>query len=327
MANKKISELTTATSLNNTDQFPIVQSSFTKKTLFQTIKTAIQTITGLTAKSVLSVNDELLINDSAESFSPKKVTVQTVIDAVAGAGIVPVFKEGCTLSNNGGDPTNDIDIAVGKWTDSTLEEIMELESPLTIQLDVAGLNGLDTGAKANSTWYYVYLIKRLDNGTVSGLFSASATSPTLPANYSVFRKIGAVVTDGAGAIRGFFQKGNDFTLKLNAIIINGVTASTSAVLTTVICPPNEKAKIVFMMADGTTGATTRYYALVSSPLVTDSTVSVTNNNYIEVAITGYRAFSSISYTVQTDSSSRVRYKTTSTSSTIYVQSYGYEMGL
>lgn len=60
-----------------------------------------------------------------------------------------------------------------------------------------GVNGLDTGTLAASTWYYVYVI--YNGTTTAGLFSLSSTSPTLPSGYTYFARVGAVRTDSSGS--------------------------------------------------------------------------------------------------------------------------------
>lgn len=121
---------------------------------------------------------------------------------------------GLILSNNVSDATNDIDIATGEVTsDGSVPYLMILSSALTKRLDAAwavGTNqgGLDTGAIANTT-YHVWLIQRSDTGVVDVLFSTSATSPTMPANYDRKRRIGAIIRESA-AIVGFFQLGQFF---------------------------------------------------------------------------------------------------------------------
>jgi hypothetical protein len=120
---------------------------------------------------------------------------------------------GLTLSNNVSDTTNDIDIAAGIAIDATNAKFMKLASGLTKRLDAAwavGTNqgGLDTGAIANTT-YHMWLIMRSDTGVVDVLFSASATSPTMPASYDYKRRIGSIVRSG-GAIAAFVQTGDTF---------------------------------------------------------------------------------------------------------------------
>ena len=113
---------------------------------------------------------------------------------------------------NDTDTAHDIAIAVGSCIDSTFAFKLELSSVLTKQIDAAwsvgdDAGGLDTGAVANSTWYYIWLIKKDSDSSIDALFSTSATSPTMPAGYTYKRRIrGAVLTDGSANILGFEQK-------------------------------------------------------------------------------------------------------------------------
>ncbi|MFC3939633.1 hypothetical protein CCU68_18785 [Pseudomonas gingeri NCPPB 3146 = LMG 5327] len=68
---------------------------------------------------------------------------------------------------------------------------------LNINAAVVGVNGLDTGALAASTWYSLWVIW---NGTVtSGLLSLSATSPTLPSGYTHKARVGWIRTDATSS--------------------------------------------------------------------------------------------------------------------------------
>jgi|GEM_PF-1990616 len=121
---------------------------------------------------------------------------------------------GLTLSNNATDATNDIDIAAGEAVSTEINPVlMKLSSGITKRLDAAwavgaGNGGLDTGTIADTT-YHVWLIQRSDTGVVDVLFSASATSPTMPASYDRKRRIGSIVRQ-SGAIRAFLQDGDNF---------------------------------------------------------------------------------------------------------------------
>jgi hypothetical protein len=59
----------------------------------------------------------------------------------------------------------------------------------------------------------MWLIARLDTHVVDVLFSASATAPTMPTNYTEKRRIGAVRTDSSGNLIPFLQYGDDFYWK------------------------------------------------------------------------------------------------------------------
>lgn len=144
---------------------------------------------------------------------------------------------GLTMTNNVSDSNNDIDIAAGECVDTTGVYLMILATGLTKRLDAnwtAGNNGggLDTGSKANSTSYYVFLIRNLTTGAVDALFSASATSPTMPVGYTVSRRIGIILTNGSGNLNQFSQTGNRYSWKtgFDTDIVVG-TSSTLCTMT------------------------------------------------------------------------------------------------
>lgn len=137
---------------------------------------------------------------------------------------------GLTLSNNATDATNDIDIAAGEAaSDDTNPHMIVLASALTKRLDAAwavgtGNGGLDTGSIADTT-YHVWLIQRSDTGVVDALFSASATSPTMPTNYDRKRRIGGIKRESS-AILGFKQVGNRFLLNAPSTIRSSTSGAT-----------------------------------------------------------------------------------------------------
>jgi len=63
-----------------------------------------------------------------------------------------------------------------------------------------GQNGLDTGARANSTWYNLFKIVKNSDGTSDDLYSLSRTAPTVPSGYTLVAWIGAIRTDASGNI-------------------------------------------------------------------------------------------------------------------------------
>lgn len=103
------------------------------------------------------------------------------------------------------DTDHDTTIAVGTARDSTDAQNIVLASAITKQIDAAwavGTNagGMDTGSVGNTTWYFIWLIKRSDTGVVDALYSTSSTAPTMPTNYNYKRLIGMVRTDGSANI-------------------------------------------------------------------------------------------------------------------------------
>lgn len=157
-------------------------------------------LSGLGAADTLTTRGDLLTRDAT---GYKRLPIGTAGQVLGNNGtdvlwVTPVSPrsavQGLTYANNGTDPTNDIDIATGSAMDATNTVMLVLGSALTKRLDAAwavGNNqgGLDTGSIAD-TDYYIWLINRPDTDVTDILFSASATSPTMPTNYTYKRLIG-----------------------------------------------------------------------------------------------------------------------------------------
>ena len=113
-------------------------------------------------------------------------------------------------------------------------EVIKSKLSINVDITVSGVNGLDTGSEAASTWYYVWLIRSSLLGTVAGLLSLRPTSPTMPANYDKKRRIGCVRNDagsdflefiqfGTGEVRAYqYREAVDSTLR----VLSGGTANT-----------------------------------------------------------------------------------------------------
>lgn len=86
---------------------------------------------------------------------------------------------------------NVLQISAGSCIDNTSVDQMVLSSSQNVTITSSGVNGLDTGSVTNNTWYYIWLIKKSSDGTVSGLISLSDTSPTMPSGYDRKRLLGA----------------------------------------------------------------------------------------------------------------------------------------
>ena len=73
-----------------------------------------------------------------------------------------------------------------------------------------GVGGLDTGVLDVSTWYYVYIIYDPVSKSTSSLCSLSATAPTLPGDYSFYKRVGSFCTDATANKYplAFIQRGN-----------------------------------------------------------------------------------------------------------------------
>lgn len=162
-----------------------------------------------------------------------------------GAAMPRAFLAGCTLSTAGASTT--MSIAAGQATDSTNSILLNLSATSkTTSAWAVGTaqGGLDTGTIANSTWYYFYSIRRPDTGVVDAIFSLSSSAPTLPANYTQYRYIGAGLTNGSGQWTSFTQKGREFYWSTPVQDFNGAGSATAALLTLSV-PRGRKVKGAF----------------------------------------------------------------------------------
>jgi hypothetical protein len=134
----------------------------------------------------------------------------------------------------------------------------------TVDITVVGaVNGLDTGAKASNTWYYLYMIS---NGTtIGGLLSASGTSPTLPSGYIFSKLIGAIYVNSGGTFITINQQANRVSIAPTEVVTaqNPTTATavvmSAAVPTTAIAAwgyfsaPSSYTSYLAPWASGTSG--------------------------------------------------------------------------
>lgn len=94
------------------------------------------------------------------------------------------------ISNNGGSPNDTINFGAGTFTTSSGLQIYLPAITKKIQSSGTwtagtGQNGLDTGARAASTFYRTYVIQNNSTNAYDILFSnSSAASPTVPSGYT-----------------------------------------------------------------------------------------------------------------------------------------------
>lgn len=198
-------------------------------------------------------------------------------------GFNPTFIQnyisGLTLSTAGSSST--FGIAAGVAADSTNTSMMVVASAYTkttASWAVGSGNGcLDTGAIATNTWYTVFEIQRPDTGVIDYVCSATTTpasGPTsLPANYTLFRRIGAMKTNGSSQWTKFFQINGEFIWDTP---VTDATASGAATLgtATLSTPPGVNVLAHFDL--NCRNASAGVLTLVAPTFISGTTASSTN---------------------------------------------------
>ncbi|MCU0913028.1 MAG: hypothetical protein MUC88_00520 [Planctomycetes bacterium] len=88
-------------------------------------------------------------------------------------------------------------------------------APLTWDITVSGLGGLDTGSEAASTWYYLYLVPSAVAGQMSIVGSVASPAGGGPTGYPIWRYIGAVRNNASSNLRKFWQAKDWFYFEPN----------------------------------------------------------------------------------------------------------------
>ena len=234
--------------------------------------------------------------------------------------LIQGYLSGLTLSTAGGSGT--FGIAAGTAVDSTHVSSMVLASAFTkttASWAVGSGNGaLDTGSIAATTWYHVFEIQRLDTGLVDILFSLSAISPTMPTNYTLFRRIGSMKTDGSSHWLAFTQMGDVFVWAVSTVDFSG--ASTNARVATALGVPTAI----------TVSATFRAGLILGAG--TGSTIFTSLLETDQGPVTGAQAdlssvgggFANGSFERVTNTSAQIGVKSNNTGFTVTVETYGWK---
>ena len=180
----------------------------------------------------LSDSDGLTL--SADSDLTLANDPNTSLDAVSLRMLGDDFIQGFTLANNATDALKDVDFGAGAAVDSTGAYGLVLTGAgLTKQLDAtwaagSAAGGLFTGTVAASTWYHCFIIRKDDDGSIDAGFDTSVTAANIPAGYTYYRRVGAIVTDSTPDIRKFVQVGDMFYWKSPTEDMDDATVGTTA---------------------------------------------------------------------------------------------------
>ncbi len=200
-------------------------------------------------------------------------------------------------------------VGIGTIGDSTFADTLSILSALTKTnsawaVGTAAGGKLSAAAMANSTMYGIYAIKRVDTGVTDVGFDVSLTTPTLPTNYTLYRRIGYFLTDGSANILKIIQTPNTREFRLDvkiSDIASGIPASTNRITVTSSAPPNAQAILDLTVLSGS--GSYQYFDI--GPLSrTDAAASSSNYVYKTINV----AQSSGEIPIPTDGSRQYYYR-------------------
>jgi hypothetical protein len=214
---------------------------------------------------------------------------------------VPDAISGLTLSTTGSTPW--FSVAPGVANDSTNATNMSLPSIMSKipNLWAAG-NGngaLDTSSVAASTWYHVFIIS---NTVTADVLISLSLIPLLPTGYTLYRRIGSMLTNGSSNWTSFLQIGDEFLWSAPFADIAGSGLGNVSVLFQLSVPPDLSviAKCNFEITT-TSGAMA---VLFQSPLTT--TLAVSGGNAQGIATVGSGNGGAGQIAIMTDTTQNIR---------------------
>ena len=253
------------------------------------------------------------------------ITIASTVTATVPNGYI----DNLALSYNSMTVMN---VAAGVCADSTNAKLLTLAAfTKTLQSSGAwtagsGNNGLDTGARASITWYHVFVIADSTGATVDVLFSLSATAPTMPSGYTLFRRVGSMQTNTSGHWRSWFQRGDTFLWDVPIDDISALNPGTSAVTRTLSTPTGVRTCALVSVGFDATATGDNPAAIYLSDLSqTDTAASVTVNTYVNYSATAHIANTLGRAEIWTNTSAQIRSRlqASATNTRLRIQTHGW----
>lgn len=223
---------------------------------------------------------------------------------------------GLQLSNDS-DTDHDILLKVGSCIDSDGTDLLILGTEITKRIDatwLAGDNngGLFSGAVAVNTWYHFFIIAKTD-GTIDAGFDTSVTAANIPSGYTLFRRLGSVLTDGSANILAFRQAGDYFfwDVPIEEFAENiAVTTRVEKTLARIPIDLKINAILRFTIIDATHAATWRL--LITDPDQTDTAPTASIHTVYMENNAGGETVQAVQGTWLTDTSAKIAYRSSTT---------------
>lgn len=279
-----------------------------------------------------SATDYVMTYDASASAA-KKVLLSSLQVALPRGYI-----DGCTISNNGSDATNDIDIAAGVCRDSTNTVNINVAAMSGKQLDAnwvaGGSAGMrNSGAGITNTTYHIYAVSKAD-GTQDIYAHTSTTVATVltalqaesgGASYIYARRIGSIVRASA-AIVGFTQRGDHFDIKSpvidSAVTSQGTSAQTIA-LASIPSGLVVEAKLNCSIVPATSGSLVVYLSALTATDLVPATATTPLGTFNSVTnATDQRTFQTRVFT-DTSTQIRSRWSSSGASDTVRIAPTGW----
>ena len=253
-----------------------------------------------------TTNDLLKIRNAADSAW---ITIGRL--SLTNLGLSPISRGdlwGMTLSNNGTDATNDIDVSAGSCaSDDATDANRVLLNPgaLTKQIDAVWAAGNAAGGRISSeslvdgTWH-VYAFRR--SGGSDDVCLSQSLTPSLPDSGTNKRRIGSLVRK-AGAILGFVQHGDWFVWKTLQVDMNIAAMASTATDITLTVPTGIQvvARFNVVIQTGSGPSYIRVWQKDQTDL--NATANTSSNTLIRATNSSWGGM----YQLLTDTSGRVRY--------------------
>lgn len=240
------------------------------------------------------------------------------------------YISGLSTSTNSVTANTALNISGGECKCDMNECNITLKNTIVKRLDAnwsVGTNngGLDTGAKANSTWYHVYVIRKSSDSSVDAIFSTNAVKPALPSGYKGYRRIASIQTNSSGNIRGYAQvMGNIFLWSTPILDVSGRAPTTTAANSTITIPLG--IKTIPLVSHGSTAVASVLSHALYSPDITDQAISVNTGFWTSSRATGcWSCTDTLGNNLRSNTASQVRYVESvgSTGTVMQIGTYGY----
>lgn len=251
--------------------------------------------------AIIDGTDCVILNPEKPYFDSRNLTQSTT--AIRG---VSYLSSQVTIANNGSDANNDIDFSAGvfQFSDGSGQAVASAQTKRLDATWAAGTNqgGLFSGSKANSTWYHCFKIYNPTTNTVDSGFDTSVTAANIPSGYTKYKRVGAILTDGSGNIRAFYQDGNIFRFRNYISDYNGSVSTTRQTIALSV-PPSSNALFHAYLLSAAGGGSFNYGIFTN--LDSDDVAPSATQNHLN-ANAGF--YNSGQFIIKSNSSSSIGYR-------------------